>query len=309
ATRFTTAAEDDTTPPAAPMVRGFAIAVSAYRSGTESIAELAFDAALGPDVVLLRFDFTIGGRTVSRITTTDGWRELGRPACRTELPFRPGDDVSVSVRAIDLAGNESPPTTRVIHVGRAEPILPACAEPEHVKCGMGAALFPLVVILVIAMGCIAFLVVLILQSVRRAPVGRNAVPQPISRLAVERLADQARRRARMVAAVGVLSAIGVVGGPLRALVEILPLLDSPLVILPVVILPTTLVCIGLNGYFAARAMRRVIDPARGEATAEVLGRSVIVHGPAGKAELDVAPRAIAAARLHAIPTSIARPIR
>jgi hypothetical protein len=308
-TQFTTAAEDDTTPPAAPIVRSFAIAVSEYRSGTESVAELALDAVFDPDVVLLRFEFTIAGRTVSRITTVDGWQELGRPACRTELPFRPGDDVPVAVSAIDLAGNESPPTTRMIHVGRAAPTLPACAEPEHVRCGMGAALLPLAVILVILVGGILFLIVLFLQYLRRAWVGRNAASEPISLLAVERLAAAAQRRARVVAAVGVLAAIGVVSGPLRALLELLPFLDSALVILPVVILPTTLVCLGLNGYFAARAMRRVIDPARGEATAEVLGRAVIVHGPAGKAELDVGSRVIAAARLHALPTSIARPIR
>lgn len=156
-TQFTTGAYDDTTPPAPPVVHTLAIAVGDPGPATESGSMLTFTATLDPDVVLLRFTFTSDHVRYSVITTTDGWRWLGRPACHTELPFR-GEHVSVAVSAIDLAGHESEPTTREIELQHGAATLPACAR-SHVRDGMGGTML---VGGAVILGVIVGLVVLLL---------------------------------------------------------------------------------------------------------------------------------------------------
>jgi hypothetical protein len=300
ATRFTTGDREDIAPPAPPAMRALWLAFRDHGARQPSAVALGFDAALDPDAALLHFVFT-GERTrLSLVTTTTSWRDLGRPGCGTALPFTAGERVSVAVSAIDLAGNESLPATRDLEVGRAASTLPGCVHHKrdaYLRVSpfalFGCTALPLGVVLVV----LGYLVV----HLRRTAEARFAVAEPVSLLVVERLARAVQRRA------GVIAAVGVVGVPALVVMDVGP----------AAIISTIVGCVGLRGFFIARSMLQLIEHAvapggedeasapRRPASAEVVGHTVIVRSASDEVRLDVSPHALAAARRHAVPTSIA----
>ena len=129
----------------------------------------------------------------------------------------------------------------------------------------------------------------------------RSVPTPVSLLVAERVARAVQRRAGMIAA------IGIVGVPALVVMHISSL----------AILSTIVGCIGLRGFFIARAALQLIERAPGgnallgranpgvPTTAGVLGHSVIVRSGDEEVRLDVSPRTLAAARGRGVPTSVA----
>jgi hypothetical protein len=293
ATQFTTGAVDDTTPPAAPVVRTLGIAVSEYGESAWPVTQLVFDAALDRDVAMLRFSFTSHGQRTTRTTTTQSWRVVGRPVCGTELPFAVGDHVTVEVIAIDLAGNESAPAVRELEVWRGPPTQPACAHLRHFRCGLGDMGFLFLGMAFVAFVVIPVLIVWLVRYFQRMRARQNAVAEPISLLVAERLARAVQRRGGVLAAVGIAGVPALVGMDLGTLA----------------IVSTIAGCVGLRGFFVARAALRLMEPsgaAGHDVIAEALGPTVVVRGPTEEVRLDVTPKALAAARRHAVPTSVAK---
>jgi hypothetical protein len=101
---------------------------------------------------------------------------------------------------------------------------------------------------------------------------------------------------------GVLAAVGITGVPALVGMDMGTL----------AIISTIVGCVGLRGFFVARSALRLIEPsepsglAGHDVVAEALGPTVVVRGPAEEVRIDVTPRALAAARRHAVPTSIAK---
>jgi hypothetical protein len=166
--------------------------------------------------------------------------------------------------------------------------------------GMGAVLFG-------ACAVIRYAV----RHFQRVRDAQFAVPAPISLLVAERIARAVQRRA------GVIATVGIVGVPALVVMHTSSL----------AILSTIVGCVGLRSFFIARSMLQLIErPVGGAAlgsdrpsaaplgddrpdavpvTAKVLGQTLIVRSTDEEVSLDVSPRALAAARRHAVPTSIA----
>lgn len=295
-THFATGALEDHTAPAAPFVRALAIAVRDHRGGDPAIPELSLDVALDPDAAMLRFTFETGGRSVSAIATPGTLRKLERPApsqhrcgvgrgpamCDAMLALAAGDRVRVSITAIDLAGNESPATTHVVEVAvlglhDADDLEPLHGHGPLRALGMGASV-------------LAVLALLLIRHFRRTTAVAGATPRAISLLAAERLARGVQRHH------GVIAAIGVVGVPTLVATGLGPL----------AVISTIVGCIGLRGFFIARAVLQLIERGPGGASAEAFAHVVVVHTDDEEVRLEVAPRALAAALRHAVPTSIAQ---
>ena len=140
----------------------------------------------------------------------------------------------------------------------------------------------------VALACVVALILGIASYVRRVQARDAAVAEPVSLLVVERLARAVQRRA------GVLATVGVVGVPALVIMEAAPL----------AIVSTIVGCIGVRGFSIARAALQLIE--RGDqVTAEALGPTIVVRGPAGEVQLDVPIGARARARRHGVPRSIA----
>jgi hypothetical protein len=162
--------------------------------------------------------------------------------------------------------------------------------------GMGAALFG-------ACALISYTV----RHFQRVRDAELATPVPLSLLVAERIARAVQRRA------GVIATVGIVGVPVLVVMHTSSL----------AILSTIVGCVGLRSFFIARGMLALIERSGsagprsnaqrcGESiertsrtTAEVLGQTLIVRSADDEVSLDVSPRALAAARRHAVPTSIA----
>jgi hypothetical protein len=138
--------------------------------------------------------------------------------------------------------------------------------------------------------CAVALILKIASYVQRVRARDAAVAEPISLLVAERLARAVQRRA------GVLAAVGVAGVPALVIMEVAPL----------AIVSTIVGCIGVRGFFIARAALQLIERGGDQVTAEALGPTVVVRGSDGEAQLDVAIDALARARRHAVPRSIAK---
>jgi len=162
-----------------------------------------------------------------------------------------------------------------------------------------------------AVVCLYLVVRYAVAHFERVRESRSALAVPISLLVAERVARAVQRRAGMIAT------IGLVGVPSLVVMHIASL----------AILSTIIGCIGLRGYFIARSMLQLIErgqpreggehrsplasleaagPRAMPTTAAVLGRTVTVHSADDEVSLDVSARTLAAARRHAVPTSIAK---
>ena len=124
----------------------------------------------------------------------------------------------------------------------------------------------------------------------RVRAARVAIAVPISLLVAERVARVVQRRS------GVIAAIGVVGVPALVVMSIASL----------AVLSTIIGCIGLRGFFVARTVLQLIERAPAPTTAEVIGYTMFVRSGDDEVSLDVSAWALAAARRHAVPTSIAK---
>lgn len=213
-----------------------------------------------------------------------------------------GEDRTVEVSAVDRAGNVSAPAVRELEVRPGPPTQPACAQVHHWRCGTGD-----MGLLVLGMSLVAFVgiplvLVWLVRYFQRMRARQEAIAEPISLLVAERVARAVQRRAGVLAAVGITGVPVLVGTDLGTLA----------------IISTIVGCVGLRGFFVARAALRLIEPsepsghsgpsgiAGHEVIAEALGPTVVVRGPAEEVRIDVTPRALAAARRHAVPTSIAK---
>ena len=132
---------------------------------------------------------------------------------------------------------------------------------------------------------------------RRRREATGASPVPISLLVVEQLARAAQRRG------GVQAAIGLVGVPVMVIMEMSPHAESGG--LGAIVL-TVVTCIGLRGFFVARGVLAMIEQRTDPVTAELAGRALILRRADEETQIDVSPAAIARARRHAVPRSIAR---
>ncbi len=142
----------------------------------------------------------------------------------------------------------------------------------------------------LALVCVLVLILKIASYVQRVRARDGAMTEPISLLVAERLARAVQRRA------GVLAAVGVVGVPALVIMEVAPL----------AIVSTIVGCIGVRGFFIARAVLQLIERGGDQVTAEALGPTVVVRGSGDEAQLEVAIDALARARRHAVPRSIAK---
>lgn len=142
----------------------------------------------------------------------------------------------------------------------------------------------------LALVCALVLILKIASYVQRVRARDGAMAEPISLLVAERLARAVQRRA------GVLAAVGVVGVPALVIMEVAPL----------AIVSTIVGCIGVRGFFIARAVLQLIERGGDQVTAEALGPTIVVRGSGDEAQLEVAIDALARARRHAVPRSIAK---
>jgi hypothetical protein len=197
------------------------------------------------------------------------------------------------VSAVERAGHASAPVVGEREVRPGSPTQPACAQVHHTRCGMGyMGLWFLGVAFVVFLA-IPLAMVWLVRYFQRMRARREAIAEPISLLVAERLARAVQRRAGVLAAVGITGVPVLVGTDLGTLA----------------IISTIVGCVGLRGFFVARAALGLIEPSGTgghEVVAEALGPTVVVRGPAEEVHIDVTPRALAAARRHAVPTSIAK---
>jgi len=134
------------------------------------------------------------------------------------------------------------------------------------------------------------LAMLLLAHLRRMAACRGAAAVPVSLLVVERLARPVQRRG------GVLAAVGIAGVPMLVMTG-LGL---------VAVISTIVGCVGLRGFCVARSVLRFLDTAHAGVTAVAVGHVVIVRSEHDEIELEVSPRALAAALRHAVPVSMVR---
>lgn len=213
-----------------------------------------------------------------------------------------GGDRTVEVSAVNRAGNASVPSMRSLEVQPGSSTQPACAQIHHWRCGTGDLFLGVALVAFIG---IPLVLVWLVRYFQRMRARREAIAEPISLLVAERVARAVQRRAGVLAAVGITGVPVLVGTDLGTLA----------------IISTIVGCVGLRGFFVARAALRLIEPsepfapsglsgpsgtAGHEVVAEALGPTVVVRGPAEEVRIDVTPRALAAARRHAVPTSIAK---
>ncbi|MEO7734199.1 MAG: hypothetical protein ABIY55_24765 [Kofleriaceae bacterium] len=131
---------------------------------------------------------------------------------------------------------------------------------------------------------------------RRDQVAAVASRLPISLLVVEPFARAAQRRG------GVQAAVGLVGVPTMVIMEMAHAQAGGLGAIGL----TIVACIGLRGFFVARGVLAMIEQRGEPVTAELDGWTLILRRGDEESQLNVSPAAIARARRHAVPRSIAR---
>jgi hypothetical protein len=294
-TWFTTSAGLATRPPAAPRLRSLALSVADHAGVGGSTTGLALDAELDPEVALLHFTFTTeGGFQMSVMTTRDGWRWLGRPACSSELlAMRPGANVTVELRAVDLAGNESEPVTRVVVVQLVPDTEPACSMSRS-HCGMGAMGMLVLCLFVGVVLFLALLFAVVSYFIRRGE--RDAGPgTPISLLVAEQLARSTKRWAVVRAILGAAAAPALLGTD-----------DAWSLATVGGVIAVIVAGLGLLRIVAAWRVLRFVEWGNVQVTAEVAGARLWIKGPTHGVGLKISPRALVRALRHAVPASIAR---
>jgi hypothetical protein len=170
-----TRSDRDDVPPAAP--RNVTIAIEST-GGYADVESIALQGDFDPDTALVRIDIDDGSGVVSMLTTP--WRlNLCEPGFQLASRF-----VTVEVRSIDLAGNESAP-----HVTRRITAVPG-DEAERLHCSLGSE-YPerhhrcgTIFIAYFVIG-IPILFVLLLVLLVRGTVAKRHVAEELSRLVAD----------------------------------------------------------------------------------------------------------------------------
>jgi hypothetical protein len=176
---FTTSGDTDATAPAPPSL----IYASVVTLADGSIEALSVSGQLPNDAALVRIDLRDATGAIARVMTTPSRLFL----CQPELRVTPGK-LTVEIRALDLAGNQSGPASTIIDTTPSwnrDPDLDCNASTgreHHYPRGHGFEI--LLFVLVVPAGLIAWLIIVI---VRRVTVNRH-LAEPISLLAAEEVA-------------------------------------------------------------------------------------------------------------------------
>jgi len=271
---FETTGEVDTTPPAMPIVLGMEILLEYQPLERMPVAVLRFDANPSADTALLQIvvEDRIGQYTV---TTAPHRTNICFPGIR----LAPGT-VSVSVFALDLAGNRSGGVREPVQVAD-----PTSQDPEgHVRCGMGSMGLILFGPVLLAGLLLGILIVLSLRHWRT----QQGEGEAVSLLVADHIARAVAGRAASgsIAALAAFVSAWIFGQGL------------------LVLLVGLIACVPLSTLLASRRVLRELDADR--ARAELRETVLIVRSAKGQARLATSTRLIDRARNHAVPTSIAR---
>lgn len=209
-TRFTTGSEPDTTPPAAPAEVSVSILAMSQPAEYMPIDSMMLYGIYDDDTALVRVDL-FDGRRASTFYTTPSRLYV----CAPGVSIAPGK-IRVTVTALDLAGNASPPFTTEVtaEVGTGGPTITSddCGErprgaglrPEHFRCGNGSMAL-LLLIPVLAIGLLIGIVVV--QLIRNARI-RRTPPVEVGLLVAEAVVRMMLRGHLVASALGSV-AIGV----------------------------------------------------------------------------------------------------
>ncbi len=206
-TRFTTGTARDTTPPAIPAGVTVGISVTSQPAEYMPIDAISLWGTYDADTALIKVDLWDGQRETTLYTTRD--RTF---VCAPGVSIRPGT-IRVTIRAIDLAGNESPPfqttaaATASAGVGATTEYCgegPRQGADRHFRCGTGSFAL-LLVIPVVVIGLLIGLV--IVRLVRNAKI-RRTPPVAVGLLVAEAVVRMMLRGHLVTSALGFI-AIGV----------------------------------------------------------------------------------------------------
>ena len=272
---FETTGEVDTKPPAQPAVSGLEMTLEYQPLERMSVDVLQFRAHVSDDTALLQIVVEDRSGVRQTVSTTPHHTNICFPGFR----LAPGR-ATVSVFAIDLAGNRSDAWTHAMDV-----VDPTSKNPEgHYRCGLGSMTLFLFGPVLLAGILLGILLVLSLRHWR----GQHGEGDAVTLLVADHIARAVLRRsssASVAAAVGFVSAW---------------FLDNPILMLIVGLIA----CVPLSSFLAAKRVLRELDQDR--ARAELRDTVLIVRSAAGQARLATSSRLIDEARRSAVPTSVAR---
>lgn len=177
----------DLTPPAAP--RDVVPRVT-IEPGTERVDRFVLQAVFDPETALVRITVEGGNHPAKTITTTPQHLDL----CRTGFEAGAGD-VAITVQALDVAGNASPPVT--VHA-----VARIAMRAEHSDDGYRCGLGPMMIFWAKALLALIAAVIGLVVAVHRR-VGASKRSTAVSSLVAEALV----RRARTIDGVMVVVAI------------------------------------------------------------------------------------------------------
>ena len=270
---FETSGEVDTTPPAPPLVR---VEINLEYQPLERmpVAQLLIRGQIGEGTALVQIvvEDRLSRQTV---TTTPDHLNL----CKPGLRLAPGM-VSISVYALDLAGNRSEAYPQSVHV-----LDPTSIDPQgHVRAGIGSMSLILFGPVLLAAILLAILLVLSLRHWRH----QNGEGEAITPLVADHIARAVARRAASgsVAALAAFTSAWIFGHGL------------------LVLLVGLIACVPLSSLVASRRVMRELDADR--ARAELRESVLIVRSPMGQARLATSTRLIDEARKNAVPKTVAR---
>ncbi len=271
---FTTTSAEDHTPPAAPKIGVVSIGLAPGDAPRHDILSLDVAGTFDTDTALVRIEIPDSYEPVTILTTPRNVR-----MCDVGWPLTLGER-TVTVTAIDLAGNESPPVQIA-----TTPLVATTDGPRpcesHVRCGIGG-LAILAAGVVVAIGLV--IAIFVIVALRRWRISIDATP--ISLLVAEHIARAVLRRELLVVMLSSAAAATLLGFEYD--------LTS---MIPILVLGFSLI----DALAARRALTRI--EASG-ATAELYGKLLVVTANGRKAKLLASRRAIS--RASSVPQGTAR---
>lgn len=280
---FTTGAGRDETPPLAPGIGAVSFVLSsAAHGGTRAVTLLHIAGTFDPDTAVIRL--TIGDDQRTYVTTPDALT-----ICDTglELAARP---TTVTIVALDLAGNASPPTTYTTTpvVDRDPPRICRPGSTRH----RGGLDYIVVFMLAPFVLAILYCIYLAIAAASRANRRRTAEPTPLPVPAAEALARDVRRSSAI--GIGVVVVAGVLAFRSDVL-AVLMLLVAPSLLIGVVVA-------AYRWYVATRLLRLA---AYDGATATLRDTEVRVSVGGKHAILRATPARVRRAQDHGLPRATA----
>ncbi|NVB82713.1 MAG: hypothetical protein HOV81_30330 [Kofleriaceae bacterium] len=203
-TRFTTGADVDETPPAMPANVTASIIVMAQPAEYMPVDAVTLWGDYDDDTALIKVDLWDGQRETTFYTTPNRLY-----LCAPGVSIRPGT-IRVTIRAIDLAGNESPPVTTSVEATASAGVSVTtedCGEGprqytgRHFRCGTG----DLAVLLLIPIVAIGLLIGLIVVRLLRNAKIRRTPPVDVGLLVAEAVVRTIMRRDLVASALGLIA--------------------------------------------------------------------------------------------------------